>query len=229
MKRKIMTGLLLVMTLVAQAQEADAAKELQKIRAYYAGPELKHVAGQMLLVDTDKNKQVDKVTFEYWLKGSEIFTKMNYIEILSNSAVYVMVNHKRKSIYARPIGQVTPKTETPFFDAEQLRQLLNVKGTSAKLVQTGGQNKLTITGLADSRFRMVTINYDAANGRIISLDAAIRSSLPEEQALLLKVTYSVTEKTAAKSEPQVFASSKYLENTTGEFRFTRPYQNYQKL
>lgn len=216
--------------MAAYAQQVDAVKELQRIKSYYDGPELKHVVGQMVLMDKDKGKQVDKVDFEYWLKGNEIFTKMNYIEMLSNNSVYVMVNHKRKSIFARPVGQVTPKVETPFFDANQLKTLLNVKGTSAKLESLGGGvGKLILSGLANSRFNMVSISYEQSSGKILGLDATINSDLPEEQGLILKVRYSFTEKSLVKTSPQALSAAKYLENINGEFRFVKLYQNYQKL
>src|SRR5437868_5471695 len=68
MKKIIIAILSLCLGAEVSAQQDDAFKELQKIRAYYDGPELKHIAGQMLLTNKNNSKAIDKVDFEYWIK-----------------------------------------------------------------------------------------------------------------------------------------------------------------
>lgn len=230
MKKFINLFILTVLALPLAAQQADAGKELEKIKSWYAGPQLKHVAGQMLLTNTANGKQVDKVDFEYWIRDKQVFTKMNYIEILCNNSVYVMVNHRRRSIYARPLGEVTPKTETPFFDGTQLNELLNAKGTTVTLVKQGHLNKLLMAGLNDSRFSSISISYDAADGKIKAVEAAVKPSFDEpDQRLLLKVIYRISEKTAVTGEPAVFSAAKYMAVSKGEFIYNKMYQEYKKL
>ena len=233
---KIKTAIILIIQFIlllhiAHAQEAvDALKEMQKIREYYNGPELKHVKGQMLLMDKTNNQQKDKVDFEYWIKDKLVFTKMSYIEILNNENVYVMVNNRRKSIYARPVTELATKPIATFFDADQLQQMLSVKGTKTTLTKTGGLNKLTLSGLYDSRFSEITISYQASDNKITGIYALLKKTPGENEELYLQVSYSVTEKSNTATVPAVFSESKYGRlDSKGTFIYTNSYQGYKKL
>jgi hypothetical protein len=215
----------------AVAQDTGAAKEMQKIRDYYSGPELKHIAGQMLLTNKVTGKQVDKVDFEYWIKDKQVFTKMNYIEILSSSNTYIMVNHRTKSIYARPLDQLQGKPVAGFFDAEQLNKLLNTKGTRVNLLKNGAFNKLMISGLSDSRFSDLGITYDVSDNKIRSINAVV-SNLPgeDDEHLVLQINYSRTDKTNVTTLPDLFSATRYVEiDKNGKLNYTHNYQSYQKL
>lgn len=214
----------------AKAQQSEAMSELQKIKAYYAGPELKHVAGQMLLKNITTTKQVDKVDFEYWAKGKQIFTKMNFIEILNNNEVYVMVNNRKKTIYGRPQAQVTQKNSTGFFDPDQLNALLNTKGAVVTVTKGAALNKLSMSGLQNTRFASVVISYSTANYKIIAVTAMISPVQGANQKLVLEVKYTVNNKTTIAGEPPVFSAAKYItKNNKGNYIYTKTYQNYQKL
>jgi hypothetical protein len=90
MRKLISTILpLLLLSFFAKAQLTEAKEELQKIKAYYAGADLKHAAGKMVLKNSGSPKPMDVVNFEYWVMEKQIFTKMNYIEILNNNDVYI--------------------------------------------------------------------------------------------------------------------------------------------
>jgi hypothetical protein len=212
------------------AQQADGVAELQKIRAYYAGSELKHAIGQMVLKNTTTGKQVDKVDFEYWAKDNQVFTKMNYIEILNNNGFYVMVNNKAKSIYARAQSDMPQKASVGFFDPEQLNALLNTKGANAVISKdAAGNNKLLMTGLKNTRFTSFAITY-GADYKIIGIDAAVNPEPSSNNKLTLTVKYSLTEKTVVTTEPTIFSEAKYItKNNKGIYNYTATYQNYQKL
>lgn len=214
----------------AFAQQTEATAELQKIRAYYGGGELKHAVGQMLLKNTTTGKQVDKVDFEYWAKDNQLFTKMNYIEILNNNGFYIMVNNKTKSIYARTQADMPQKANVGFFDPEQLNTLLNTKGTSITVSKdASGNNKLLMTGLQNSKFTSLSIMYNTEY-KIIGVDAAVNPAPGSNDKLILTVKYSLTEKTMVTTEPTVFSETKYIaKNSKGVYNYTATYQNYQKL
>jgi hypothetical protein len=214
----------------ATAQKAEAVSELQKIRAYYTGSELKHVAGQMLLKNAGTAKPIDKVDFEYWVKDKEIFTRMNYIEILNNNDVYIMVNNKKKSIYARQQADVIQKTSVGFFDPEQLNVLLSSKASSITVTKGGAINKITMSGLQNTRFSSITISYSATDYKITAIDATVSDTPGSAQRSVLEIRYNTTEKTTVSAEPAVFSSTKYLvETSKGKFNYTNNYINYQKL
>lgn len=220
----------IVIAFAAMAQQPNAAAEMQKIKAWYSGPELKHVAGQMLLVNKTTNQQMDKVAFEYWIKDNKAFTKMNYIEMLSNDSVYVMVNHKRKSIAVRPAGSGTA-APTSFFDAGQMSKLLATKGVSATITQANGLNRLTIAGPLDSRFSSITIIYDPTDSKVREVEAAVKpGGEPQNQQLVLQVKYSTIEKTNSANAGSVFSTAKYIRQAKdGSINFTQTYQGYKKL
>jgi hypothetical protein len=210
------------------AQISEGAEALKKIGSYYSGPELKHAAGQMLLTSKGTGKQLDKVSFEYWVKGAEAFTKMNYIEILNSKDVYVMVNNKRNTIYARPQSQVYTKSSVGLFDPEQLNMLLNTKGAKVTVLKAGGSNKLTLSGLQNTGFSSVTITYSASDFKILNVKADIAPS-GDQEGRMLEVIYSFTDKTASSGSSDVFSSAKYLTATGGKTFYAKAYQNYQKL
>jgi hypothetical protein len=215
----------------AAAQDATAVTEMQKIRAYYNGPELKHVKGQMLLISRVNGKQKDKVDFEYWIKDNQVFSKMSYIEILSNNSIYVMVNHRKRSIYVRPASELPAITSATIFDPEQLNKLLNVKGTKTTLVKNGAVNKLTLSGLYDSRFSEINITYEASTNKIRSVHATLKE-VPgeEEQKLFLQITYSATQKSNVTTLPVIFSAARYgVMDKKGDFNYTNTYESYKKL
>jgi len=215
----------------AAAQDATAVTEMQKIRAYYSGPELKHVKGQMLLISKMTGQQKDKVDIEYWIKDNQVFSKMSYIEILSNNSMYVMVNHRKKTIYARPASDLTAKSSSTIFDPEQLNKLLNVKGTKTTLVKNAGLNKLTLSGLYDSRFSEINIIYETASSKIKSVYATLKEVPGEpEQKLFLQINYAATEKTTVTALPDILLADRYGKmDKTGAFIYTKSYEGYKKL
>jgi hypothetical protein len=215
----------------ATAQDATAVTEMQKIRAYYNGPELKHVTGQMLLINKTNGQQKDKVDFEYWIKDNQVFTKMNYIEILSNSNVYVMVNNSKKTIYVRRSADLATKSSATIFDPEQLNKLLNVKGTKTTLVKNAEINKLSLTGLYDSRFSEINISYEAASNKIRSVYAVLKQTPGEDgPQMVLQISYSATEKKTVTKMPDILMADRYgALDKSGEFNYTKNYQGYKKL
>jgi len=230
-KNMIVTFSLLLLLGTAMAQPADVVKEIQKIRAYYTGTDLKHVKGQMLLSNMSTGAPVDKVDFEYWLKDKMVFTKMNYIEILSNRSVYVMVNNKYKTIYARPQDKIEQKPAAMIFDAEQLGRILSVKGATSTLTVNNGQNRLSMSGFNDPRFSSIIINYAADDYRIFSIEATVKESeATGGQKLKLKVLYNVSEKIGSGNEPAIFSASKYLQpSKKGNLEYTPNYIGYKKI
>jgi len=214
-----------------KAQQGEAMDELQKIKAYYTGTELKHVSGQMQLKNSITGKQVDRVVFEYWAKDKQVFTKMSYLEILNNNEVYVMVNNKQKTIYAREQAQAAvQQSGAGFFDPEQLNKLLSTKGTSLSIKKGAGNNKLYMSGLQNSRFSSVVITYSATDHKIIAVDAVVSEMPGNSEKLVLEIKYTTTEKTVVSGESVVFSASKYIEkNKKGNYTYTTTYQNYQKL
>ena len=232
MKKRILFALLLPCLFVTKLVTAqlNAVNEMKLIRDYYTGTELKHLTGQMLLINKQSKKQLDKVEFEYWIKDKQVYSKMNYIEILNNSSIYVMINHRNKSIYARPLDQMESKPAQVIFDAGQLNKLLAAKGTQATLSVTGSVKKLTISGLNVSRFSNIEISYDA-DYRIRSINATMNDE--DEiygEPMELQINYSKTEKTISSTLPGVLSVSRYLEiKGNGQFEFAKNYQGYQKL
>jgi hypothetical protein len=216
---------------VAHAQDATAVTEMQKIRAYYSGPELKHVKGQMLLTSKVTGLQKDKVDFEYWIKDNQVFSKMSYIEILSNNSIYVMVNHRKKTIYVRPAADLSAKSSATIFDPEQLNKLLNVKGTKTTLVKNDGINKLTLSGLYDSRFSEINISYEASSSKIKSVYATLKEVPGEpDQKLFLQINYAATEKTAVTTMPDILLADRYGKmDNAGTFNYSKSYAGYKKL
>src|SRR5882757_8505633 len=158
-KNILLSVQLLLIAFCATAQKAEAVSELQKIKVWYTGSDLKHVAGQMLLKNIGTLKPVDKVDFEYWARDKEIFTRMNYIEILNNKDVYIMVNNKKRSIYARLQADVAQKTSVGFFDPEQLNLLLSSKASTVTITKGATTNKIAMSGLLNSNFSAITISY----------------------------------------------------------------------
>lgn len=230
-KNMIVTLSLLLLLGNVLAQPADVVKEIQKIRAYYTGTDLKHVKGQMLLSNISSGAAVDKVDFEYWLKDKMVFTKMNYIEILSNKSVYVMVNNKYKTIFARPQDKIEQKPAAMIFDAEQLGRILSVKGATSTLTVSNGQNRLSMSGFNDPRFSSIIINYAADDHRIFSIEAVVKESeATGGQKLKLKVVYSVSEKIGSGEEATIFSASKYLQpSKKGNLEYTPNYIGYKKI
>lgn len=221
----------LLLFFTAGAQDGTAVTEMQKIRAYYSGPELKHVKGQMLLTSKITGQQKDKVDIEYWIKDNQVFSKMSYIEILSNNSIYVMVNHRKKTIYVRPATDLTTKSSSTIFDPEQLNKLLNVKGTKTTLVKNAGINKLTLSGLYDSRFSEINISYEAASSKIRSVYATLKEVPGEaEQKLFLQINYAATEKTPVTTMPDILLADRYGKmDKTGKFNYSKSYEGYKKL
>ncbi|HMC99186.1 MAG TPA: hypothetical protein VKH37_03505 [Ferruginibacter sp.] len=229
MKKIIIAILSLCLGAEVSAQQDDAFKELQKIRAYYDGPELKHIAGQMLLTNKTNSKAIDKVDFEYWIKDKSVFTKMNYVEIFCNDKVYIMVNHQQKSIYARAAGN--QKRSTGMFDASQFQQLLNAKGVKTGITKSAAGNQLKISGLSGSNFSDFTITYDPADNKLRSISANVINADPEDKdQLVLTVTYTKNEKSTVTTIPAVLSSDKYgTMGKDGVFHFNNNYQAYTKL
>ncbi len=222
---------LLCAGMMSLAQQNDAARELQKIRTYYNGPEMKHVSGQMLLVNKADNQQLDKVNFEYWIQDKKLFTRMSHIEVLNNDSVYVMVNHRNKTIYVRPSAAVTAATPTGFFDANQLGKLLNAKGITTTLLQEGADNKLTISGIQDSRFSSIIIKYANGDNKIKEVLAVVKPSGDKiNQQLQLQVTYNLTEKSMQGSCGGCFSAGRYIKTgKDGSLEYTQIYKGYKKL
>ncbi len=232
--KRIKKGFFILISLLAiqfcvHAQTAEAAAELDKIKKYYAGPELKHVAGYMLLKDKTTDKQMDKVSFEYWAMDKQIFTRMDYIEILNNDKLYVMVNNKRKTIYARPQAEIKQQASPNMFDPRQLSTLLNSKGAVATVTKVNGSNKMTLSNLLNTRFSSLVITY-GNDYRILSVDAVVAAEPGNNQQSILEIRYTKIEKTSASAAPAVFSEQKYVsKNTKGKYVYTSAYQNYQKL
>jgi len=220
----------LLLFFAANAQDATAAIEMQKMRAYYSGPELKHVKGQMVLTSKVTGQQKDKVDFEYWIQDNQVFSKMSYLEILSNNSIYVMVNHRKKTIYVRP-ADVATKSAATVFDPEQLNKLLNVKGTKTSLAKSAGINKLTLSGLYNSHFSEINISYEEASSKIRSVYATLKEQPGEpEQKLFLQINYEATEKTTITTMPDILSANRYGKmDRSGEFNYTKNYQGYKKL
>jgi hypothetical protein len=231
MRKLISTILpLLLLPFFAKAQLTEAKDELQKIKAYYAGPELKHAAGKMMLKNMGSPKPMDIVNFEYWVMEKQIFSKMNYIEILNNNDVYIMVNHKRKTVYGRLQSELPQKAQAGLFDPEQLAALLSTKGTMATVKKDSSVNKLSLTGLQNSRFISFDISY-SSDYKIVAIDAVVRPPEGSSQKTVLEIRYAVNEKKTNAEGPQaVFSDAKYIiKNKKGKYIYTKTYQNYQKL
>jgi hypothetical protein len=229
MKRTILLTLqLLSLVVYVQAQSADAAAELKKIQAYYGSPQLKHVKGQMLLKKKGTATPLDKVDFEYWVKGKEVYSKMNYIEILSNREVYVMVNHKKKTIYSRLQTALPQQPGAEMFGPAQLKQLLDTKGTIVSVTRGAAQHTLTMTGLRDTRFSSVVISYDAADYRITAVDAVVNETPGSNERTVLEIRYSPGK--AVANDAGIFSASRYLvQDNNGKFIYTSSYLSYQKI
>jgi hypothetical protein len=212
---------------ICTAQSKEGLAELQKIRSFYASAQLKRVAGQMRLTN-GSGKLVDKVDFEYWLKETMVFTRMNYMEILRNGQYYVMVNNKSRTIYARPVTAQGDKVATGFFDVDQLQQLLNGQATSIRM-ENGATStkKLTIDGVKDSRFSSFSIVYSPVDYHIIRVVASVRSQVPGEP-MTLQIDYSLTEKDGEESK-SLFSINRYASYQNGKLTFHKNYQDYQKL
>ncbi len=231
MKKISIVIIILSIAACSYAQQPDAMKEIEKIKAFYSGPELKHVTGQMLLTDKTTGRQIDKVDFEYWIKDKQLYTKMNYIEILNSDNLYIMVNHRLHSICVRPVKDNVAKTASPYMDISQLEKLLSMKNIKSSVSSSGGLNKLTLSGLQGSNFSDVTVNYETADNRIRSFYAnVINASREDKDQLVLQVTYTKTEKINVTTDPPVFSPSKYVViGKGGELSFNGVYQGYTKL
>lgn len=221
---------LCLLSLPGWCQQQDAIGQMEKIRSFYTGPELKHIQGNMILKDADNGTQVDKVDFEYWLADKQLFSKLNYIEILSNDKVYVMVNNKAKSIYARKQTDLAHKPSPGFFDADQLKKLIAEKNANLKMEKDGNDAKIIMSGLKNYQFSTVTI-YSRSDGKIEKIQAMVNAPAGDDkQQLLLEIIYRNTSKEIMKDKPDVFSSVKYLdERKKGHFTYTQAYQNYTKL
>lgn len=219
-----------VLSFVIKAQNPDAIEELKKIRAFYSGPELKHITGEMLLKNKGSGKVVDNVKFEYWVKDSMVYTKMNYIEILRNQTVYVMVNHKSKSIYARMLNQINTQPSSMLFDADQLKKLLSAPGAKVIMTKEGEKSKLYMEGFADPRYSSVSLTYDPSDHKIFILEAAIKETAEgaNGQKLVLRINYKTTEKSKTLNT-SIFSSSRYFVQEKKSVKYINPYQNYSKL
>ncbi len=226
MKRGIFfTVVMLLVTFHAAAQQNDAKAELAKIREYYAGNALVHLGGQMVL---KKNAAaIDKVDFDYWVKGKQFFAKMNYIEILNNDEVYIMVNHKSKTIYGRPLSELTQQAGIGFLDPLQIQNALNAKGVTASVVKNGSGNSIRITGLQNSAFSSMVINYTDAY-KITTITAAVHPG-DNNESLILDIKYAVNEKSGTEKN-DVFSAAKYISKTgKDKYTYTKTYHSYQKL
>ncbi len=213
----------------SHAQSQDAMAEMQKIKIFYSNDDLKHVTGHMFLKETNTGKEVDKVDFEYWLKGKQIFTKMKYIEILNNNAVYIMVNHNNKSIFARKLKDLKQKPAPGFFDAEQLKNLLSTKDAKVTMVREKSNVKISLSGLSNSRFSTVDIT-SSSEGRIEKIEAAIKQTGADDEKLRLEIIYNPVKTEKSVVNPAVFSETKYLEaKKKGHYTYTSAYQNYTKL
>jgi hypothetical protein len=227
MRNLIIAALVFIVhSITADAQDAEAMRELKSIRSFYEGPELKHITGKMILRDDTKGTTLDKVDFEYWSKGKQLFSRMNYIEILSNKDVYVMVNKNAKTIYARPADELQNKGGAGF-DVSQLQSVLNQTGTSVQ-IKKGSVNKITITGISGSQFSSVTISYSPADYKISSMSAEVKGADPNDRMTLL-IEYRETEKTKSADE-SVFSAERYLTaKGGGKWVLAKKYSDFKQL
>jgi hypothetical protein len=227
MLRYILAVLAIVMNIMVSAQNNEAQNELEAIRDYYGSGGLKHVRGQMVLKNVVNQQQVDKVDFEYWIKETKVFTRMNFIEILNNDSVYVMVNHQRKTIYARLTA--SQASAAPLFDAKQISNLLEQKGVVVKLEKKDTINILRLSGVKNSNFSSLTITYYSRDHRIKKIDADVVQGNSRGDKMTLQINYFLSESTASEIAG-LFATSKYLQQSaSGALSYQKKYQEYTKL
>ncbi|RYZ22585.1 MAG: hypothetical protein EOO16_08475 [Chitinophagaceae bacterium] len=219
----------LLLPLLAPAQQADATAELNKIRAYYGGSDYKHVTGVMTLKDPAAGTTLDRVEFEYWMQGTQVFSRMNYIEILSNRTFYLMSNSRSKTIHLRRQEAVGARASGGLLDAGQLGQLLAQNGARVRLEETGKERRLLITELKASKFSSVTISYSPVDHHIIGMEALVRAQPGTKGQLVFEMRYLTSER-KADGDASVFSESRYLVSTGGgKYQFTKAYQGYKKL
>ena len=215
--------------MIANGQKDEGGKALENIRKFYSGPEMKHVKGRMTLDNSVTGKRMDNVDFEYWIQDKYVLSKMNYVEILRNENLYLMINHKRKTIYARPVSSLKKTSATGIFDMDQLKQLLDTKGAGIQLIKKDSVSTIILTGLGTSNFSSVAISYYNKDYRIRSIEASVTQGREKGENLLLRVDYLFTEKTKV-SGTDVFSDSQYVTKSKGnQISFTNKFQDYKKL
>lgn len=227
MKQAILVILFFLSATILKAQQSEAAKELALIRQFYAGHELKHIKGVMLLKAEDNGAIIDRVNFEYWSKDSLLFTKMNYIEILSNRSFYIMANHRYRTIYVRRVNDKFTKPASGFLDADQIKALLTQKGVNVSLSKGEGMRKLVISGLQNSKFSSLTISYASHDHSIKAIEGLVEAD-GNDKRKILSINYNTTEKIVLADE-SFFSASHYVHLNKGQISYTKTYQDYKKL
>lgn len=214
----ISISLLTVVTSVGQ-QNSEAVKEIEKIRSYYNGPELKHLKGNMRLTEMKSNKDIDNMDFDYWIAGKNVLVKMSYVEILMNDELYIMVNKRRKTIFIRPVSSVANIDQNAMmpFGPDQLKQLVGTGNAKILLSKSAETSNISLSGLKGTKFSSLSILYNT-DYSLNKLEGFVQDgyypSMKPGEKLRVIIAYATTIKEATYSQ-NIFSSGQFVSGKSG--------------
>lgn len=224
MKKNFLLCLCLLLLSRGFAQNNDLRGALQQIRAYYASPALKHAGGTMTLKQPD-GRLLDKVSFAFWLEGDLSYAKMNYLEVLRGGDAYVLVNHKNKTVFARPLSVLQPITGG-LQDPGQLQKLLETPGLTGSVTTVDSLQQVHLTGFRGSRIRELTLTVSAADHHIHRLRAKIAGATGASD---LEIRYDKNELLPAGSRADIFDTARFATIQGKAVRLAPAFSAYKKL
>jgi hypothetical protein len=228
---KISIFLLLIvflMPFMANAQDSEGVREINKIRQYFSGSGLMHMKGEMTLKQLNTGGIIDNLEFETWVQGSRVLSKISFIELLKNDSVYVMVNHKTKTIYAKTVDKASRKKFDSQVTDGQVLQLLHSDGAKVTVTKLKDEGIIQISGAENSKFSLVKVRYSLNDYKVKQVEALVRPDFEEGPQNQLNIHYAVIEKSISNQE--VFSSAPFIAKIKGKIiTVSSKFKDYRKF